>query len=93
MLLAGRFKCPSPANPGNKTPFGASVFMHQLLCAWAFVRVLNNKLKKFQRGVVKLPKYTRETAPMQGRVGCETPQSNKPNHKHKGGCGLVRACA
>ena len=40
MLLAGRFKCPSPANPGNKTPFGASVFMHQLLCAWAFVRVL-----------------------------------------------------
>ena len=43
MLLAGRFKCPSPANPGNKTPFGASVFMHQLLCAWAFVRVLNTK--------------------------------------------------
>ena len=40
MLLAGRFKCPSPANPGNKTPFGASVFMHQLLCARAFVRVL-----------------------------------------------------
>ena len=43
MLLAGRFKCPSPANPGNKTPFGASVFMHQLLCAWAFVRVLKGK--------------------------------------------------
>ena len=40
MLLAGRFKCPSPANPGNKTPFGASVFMHQHLCAWAFVRDL-----------------------------------------------------
>ena len=61
MLLAGRFKCPSPANPGNKTPFGASVFMHQLLCAWAFVRVLNwpGKIRRSpgraSRGVARDP--------------------------------------